>query len=198
MTTQTKPSRINSKFWALLGAGAVSVAALTGGLAYAADQAGNPLGLNGHRAEVQQFLKAPHTLSAAIAAAEQASQGQAVAAEFDEDNGRAYYEVKLVTGDKLVEAKVDASTGKVLQTKDKGLLSKRKASDRVTPAQLGAPLSELLAKAEQASGEKVMAIDYEYKDGKPVGIEVELAKADGSTSNFLLDPASGTLTPYND
>ena len=43
-----------------------------------------------------------------------------------------------------------------------------------------------------------MAIGYEHEDGKPVGIEVELGKADGSSPSFLLDVASGTLTPYND
>ena len=194
-TTQTNTSRISKHFWSLLGASVVSAAALTGGLAYAANPGANP---TGERTEVQQFLKAPHTLRAAIAAAEQAAKGQAVAAEFEEEKGQAYYEVKLVAGDKLLETKVDARTGQVLKTKDKGLLSKQKASKRVTPAQLGAPLAELVAKAEQASGEKVMAIGYEYEDGKPVGIEVELGKVDGSTPNFLLDAAKGTLTPYDD
>ena len=170
-----------------LTAALVSAALLSGGAALAAD-----------RDEVKQFLAAPHGITAAIGAAEQATGGQAVAAEFDDSRDGGYYEVDVVAGDTLHEVTIDARTGAVKKTEDKGPLSKLDKDDAITPAQLGAPLAELAAKAEQISGEKVMAIGYEYEDGKPVGIEVELAKADGSTPSFLLDAANGTLTPYND
>ena len=170
-----------------LTAALVSAGLLTSGAALASD-----------RDEVKQFLAAPHSISAAIATAEQAAGGQAVAAEFDDNRDGGYYEVDVVAGDKLHEITIDASTGAVKKTEDKGLLANRDKDDAITPAQLGAPLAELVAKAEQSSGEKVMAIGYEHDDGKPVGIEVELGKADGSSPSFLLDAANGTLTPYDD
>ena len=170
-----------------LTAALVSAGLLTGGAALAAD-----------RDEVTQFRAAPHSITAAIAAAEKAAGGQAVAAEFDDDRNGGHYEVDVVAGDKLHEITIDASTGAVKKTEDKGTLANLDKDDAITPAQLGAPLAELVAKAEKASGEKVMAIGYEHEDGKPVGIEVELGKADGSSPSFLLDVASGTLTPYND
>ena len=81
------------KFLTLVTAGAVSAAALTGGAAFADNDAKD-------RAEVQAFLGATHDIAAAISAAETASGGKAVAAEIDEKRGASLYEVDTIANGK--------------------------------------------------------------------------------------------------
>lgn len=175
----------------ILAAGVALPAALAGGLAWAGNDKND-------QAEVQLFLKAPHDISAAITAAEASAGGKAISAEFDEKKGAGRYEIDAVAGDKLVEIKVDATTGKVTDTKDRGALTDQDDDDYVDPAKLGAPLAELVATAEKESGGKVMAIGLEHEDGKMAGVEVEIAMADGTVHDFLIDAASGKLTPQTD
>ncbi|MDO5705868.1 MAG: PepSY domain-containing protein [Paracoccus sp. (in: a-proteobacteria)] len=175
------------KIVTLMGTAMLSAAALTGGIAWA--------GSSDDKAESALLQNAPHDIAAAIRAAETASGGKAVAAEFEEKDGKGYYEIDLVAHDKLVEVKIDAATGQATETKDKGALSAQKDDDYVDPAQLGGALTDLVAKAETEGAGKVMAIGLEHEDGKAVGLEVELVKADGSVHDFILNPADGKLTP---
>jgi|GEM_PF-1082435 len=167
----------------LLTGAMISAAALAGGAAWA--------GSKDDPAEIGLFQKAPHDIRAAIATAEGATGGKAVEAEFDEHDGAAIWEIKTVAGTKRAEVKVDATTGQVVKTKDKGDVADKK--NPVTPEMLGAPLADLVTKAEAAGGGKVMSIDYEH--GKSAGIEVEVVKADGSLHAFIMNPADGKLTP---
>lgn len=165
----------------LLAAALVSTAALSAGAAFA----------DSDQQEITLFQNAAHDMRAAIATAEDATGGKAVEAEFDEDDGTGMWEVETVAGTRRAEVKIDATTGAVVKTKDKGDLADK--DQPVTPDMLGAPLAELVAKAEAAGGGKVMSIDYEH--GRLAGIEVEIVKPDGSLQEFIMDPASGTLTP---
>ena len=61
------------------------------------------------------------------------------------------------------------------------------------PAQLGAPLAQLVAMAEKSGGGKVMAISADHDNAKSGVIEVELAKSDGTTQDFAM-AADGTMT----
>ena len=168
---------------------AVSVAAMAGG-AFASNDGKD-------QAEVQAFLGAPQTLTAAIKAAETASNGTAVKAEFDDHKGTPAYEVDTIAGGKQITVKIDAASGAVLKTEDEGDIAKAEADDITDPALLGAPLAELVAKAEQAGQGKVMSIGAEVDDGKTPVVEVELANADGSTQDFTIAP-DGTLTKATD
>lgn len=165
----------------LLAAALVSTAALSAGAAFA----------DSDQQEIVLFQNAAHDIRAAIATAEDATGGKAVEAEFDEDDGTGMWEVETVAGTRRAEVKIDATTGAVVKTKDKGDLADK--DQPVTPDMLGAPLAELVTKAEAAGGGKVMSIDYEH--GKRAGIEVEIVKPDGSLQEFIMDPAGGTLTP---
>ncbi|WP_299912847.1 PepSY domain-containing protein [uncultured Paracoccus sp.] len=178
------------KLVTLLTAGAVSAAALAGGTAFASSK-GND------QAEVQAFLGASQDITAAINAAETASGGKAVAAEFDENRGSGYYEVDTIANGKQVSVEIDASTGKVIKTTDEGDVAKADDDDIVDPAQLGAPLAELVAKAEQSGGGKVMSISAEHESGQAGMIEVELANPDGTTQEFAM-AADGKMTPQVD
>lgn len=169
----------------LVAGGMAAAAALGGGAALAgSDHAGD-------QAEIALFQNAAHDLRAAIATAEGATGGKAVEAEFTEKDGAPLWEVKTVAGTKHAEVRVDATTGQVVTTKDKGDVADEK--NPVTPDMLGAPLADLVTKAEAEGGGKVMSIDYEH--GKTAGIEVEIVKADGSVHEFLLNSADGKLTP---
>lgn len=165
----------------LLAAALVSTAALSAGAAFA----------DSDPQEIALFQNAAHDIRAAIATAEDATGGKAVEAEFDEDDGTGMWEVETVAGTRRAEVQIDATTGAVVKTKDKGDIADK--DQPVTPDMLGAPLADLVTKAEAASGGKVMSIDYEH--GKLAGIEVEMVKPDGSLQEFIMDPADGTLTP---
>ena len=164
----------------ILAATAVSTGGLAG-VAYAKSD---------DTAEIALFQKAQHDIVAGIKAAETASGGKAVGAEFEDEDGAPAWEVKTMTGTKYSKVTVDAATGKVLKTKEKS-----DKDDAVTPEMLGAPLTDLAAKAAAAGEGKVMSIDADHEDGKFRGIEVEIVKADGSVHDFILNAADGKLTP---
>lgn len=177
------------KLMTAVTAGAVSLAAMAGG-AFASDNSKD-------QAEVQAFLGASRTITDAIKAAETASSGPAVKAEFDDHNGAPAYEVDTIANGKQITVRIDAASGAVLTTEDEGEIAKAEADDITDPAQLGAPLAELAARAEQAGQGKVMSISAERDDNKTPVVEVELAKADGSTQDFTI-AADGTLTKAHD
>lgn len=178
------------KLVTLLTAGAVSAVALTGGAAFASND-GN------EKVEVQTFLGAAQDITAAISAAETASGGAAIAAEFDEQNGTTFYEVDTIAMGKQVSVQIDATSGKVIKTEDEGDVAKADDGDIVDPAQLGAPLVQLVAAAEQNGQGKVMSISADHDDGQSGAIEVELANADGTTQEFAM-AADGSMTPVID
>lgn len=179
------------KLMTLLTAGTVTMAALAGTAAFANTHSADD------KAEVQAFLGGAQSISAAIGAAETASGGKAVAAEFDQKGGVAFYEVDTIANGKQVSVQIDAASGKVIKSEDEGDVAKADDDDIVDPAQLGAPLADLVAKAEQQSQAKVMSISAEHEGGKAGLIEVEVAKADGSTQEFAM-AQDGTMTPIVD
>ncbi|HRO00115.1 MAG TPA: PepSY domain-containing protein [Nitrobacter sp.] len=164
----------------------MSATALGGGAALASDHAED-------QAEIALFQQAAHDIRAAIATAEGATGGTAVEAEFTEEDGAPMWEVKTVAGTTRAEVNVDPATGQVVKTSDKDEGGDGNAA--VTPEMLGAPLADLVTRAEAAGGGKVMSIDYEHENGQAVGAEVEIVNADGTVHEFLMNPADGTLTP---
>lgn len=144
--------------------------------------------------EIALFQKARHDATAAVSAAEAASGGKAVSAEFGEKGSAAgQWEVKTVVGSQRIETRIDAATGEVIKGGETDDTADK--SDVVTPQMIGGTLPELIAKAEAAGGGKVMSIGADHEDGKFRGMEVELATADGSLHDFLLNPADGKMTP---
>lgn len=53
-------------------------------------------------------------LSRAIGAAEAHTQGRAIKAELDDENGQSAYEVEVLKGDQLLDVKVDSRDGRIL------------------------------------------------------------------------------------
>jgi len=176
---------MNRKLGHILTVGMVSVGALGGTLAWAGSS-------NGDAAEVALFGKAGQDIKSAVASAEKASGGQAVGAEFAEKNGEAIWEIETVAGTKVSEVKINAATGALVTQKDKDAADDE--HEGATPDKLGAPLAELVTKAEAASGGRVMAIGFDEENGKIDGIEVEIVK-NGAPQTFTLDATSGKLSP---
>lgn len=57
------------------------------------------------------------SLTQAVAAAEQHAQGKAVKAEFEHAKQGPHYEIEVVSGTKVFDVRIDASTGAVLSSK---------------------------------------------------------------------------------
>lgn len=176
---------MNRKLIRIVTAGVVSCTALGGTLAWAGSS-------NGDAAEIALFEKAGQDIKSAVASAEKASGGQAVGAAFAEKNGEAMWEIETVTGTKVSEVKINATTGALVTQKDKDAADDE--HEGATPDKLGAPLADLVTKAEATSGGKVMAIGFDEEKGKIKGIEVEIVK-NGALETFTLDATSGKLTP---
>lgn len=144
------------------------------------------------QAEIQQFLNAPHSLSAAIQMAESSTGGRAYAAEFSEHRGTGVYEVETLNNDKLAEVQVDPATGTITQTKDEGLLSANGAE--LVPSEMPGSLVDVIAKAEQIGGGKVMSISHENEHGTAM-TEIEIVAADGSVKAYTWNAAGNDLVP---
>ncbi|HWL57808.1 MAG TPA: PepSY domain-containing protein [Paracoccus sp. (in: a-proteobacteria)] len=145
-------------------------------------------------AEIQQFLKAPKSISDAIRAAESSTGGKAIEAEFDDHKGVAAYEVKTVAGDTVAKVKIDAASGQVIKTKDKGTLATKDDDDVVDPAKMTVSLLDVVAKAEAESGGKVMSVDHESENGT-THTQLEIVKADGSLLDYTFDASAAKLIP---
>lgn len=95
-------------------------------------------------------------------------------------------EVGTVAGTTRTEVNVDPATGQVVQTSDKDEGGGGK--DAVTPGMPGAPLADLVTRAEAEGGGKVMSIDSGHEDGRTLGVEIEIVRPDGSVH----DPCKAT------
>lgn len=170
---------------------------ITAGLITASFGAGvaRAAGTRDDGAEVKAFQDSATSLTAAIAAAEKASGGTAISAEFDHARSGPLFEVDTVNGTKAFSVKIDAASGKVLASDAER--TEGEDDDHVDPATLPMPLAQAIAKAEADGTGKVMAISADGKDGKTHGLEVELAAADGTTRSVLL-AADGKMTPLID
>lgn len=140
--------------------------------------------------EIALFLKAPVDISAAINTAEAETGGKAVAAEFDDDGPDGNYDIDIVKDNRNIEVEVDAGSGKILKTDDDGNLDR----DDARPEDMGAPLTELVSKAQAAGEGKVIAIEYDTDDRRPARIEVDMVTQDGKMTEYVLDAEAGTLT----
>ena len=172
----------------------VSMFALTAIAAGSALSVGQAWAGSDDTAEIQQFLTAPKGISDAIRAAETATGGKAIEAEFDDHKGAAAYEVKTVAGDKIAKVKIDAASGQVVETKDKGTLAGKDDDDVVDPAKMTVSLLDVVTKAEAESGGKVMSVGHESEDGT-AQTELEIVKADGSQLDYTFDATAAKLVP---
>ncbi|HZJ96640.1 MAG: peptidase [Alcaligenaceae bacterium] len=91
--------------------------------------------------------------------------GQAVELEFDEDNGRGYYEIEIYTNNKKYELKVDADSGKVIESD-----MDRERDER---SSVGLSLQQAIIIAERETQAKTKSAELKNRGGRDSYYEVD-------------------------
>lgn len=130
----------------------------------------------------------------AVAIAEKALSARALEADLDIEKGAMVYELELVRGGALYEARIDAMSGKLLSQDRKRIESVwARWFDKDKLAKATQPLSATLAALEAETGGKVEEVGFDTDDGRAV-YEVELTTAAG-TAEIAIDAATGKRLP---
>jgi uncharacterized membrane protein YkoI len=142
----------------------------------------------------------PVGITQAVAVAERSLGGRAIDAELEYSSDRAFYEIELVRGGVLHEAKVDAYSGRLLATEQPRLKAAWRRwfdSERLDTAAKGRPLAELLIAIERQTSGKVRAVELEIEHGR-AWYDMEVATSAG-VAEIRVDALSGRrLGRYDD
>ena len=147
-------------------------------------------------AAVAQSPQVPQPIGAtrAVAIAEKALAARALEADLDIEKGEMVYELELVRGGALYEARIDAMSGKLLSQDKKRIESVWTGwFDKDKLAKATQPLSATLAALEAETGGKVEEVGFDTDDGRAV-YEVELTTPAG-TAEIAIDAATGKRLP---
>lgn len=152
-------------------------------------------GENRNDREIAAVRAAAVTPAAAIAAAEQATGGRAIAVAMEDENGAPLYEVRVVAGERMLTLKIDPANGAIRTTERDGLIARllgREDSAELA-AMLRAPttLTQAIAAAEQAGGGRAVEASWEDEDGAPAAWEVKVAREGGGMAKVMVDAATG-------
>ncbi|MDO9488934.1 MAG: PepSY domain-containing protein [Sphingomonadaceae bacterium] len=147
-------------------------------------------------AAIAQSPQAPQPIGAtrAVAIAEKALSARALEADLDIEKGQMVYEVELVRGGALYEARIDAMSGTLL-SQDKKRMESVWAGwfDKDKLAKATQPLSATLAALEAETGGTVEEVGFDTDNGRAV-YEVELTTNAG-TAEIAIDAATGKRLP---
>src|SRR5918994_1698559 len=123
------------------------------------------------------FNQAKTSLTQAIQTAEKAQGGQAraVDAEFDHDDGKSLYEIKVMSGDQVMTYHIDAVSGQSTKSEEQGALADFLGVNKVDPAKLNA--------AQTTLAQAIGGVHYEVT--VLVGDEAREVEVDGSTGQVL-------------
>ncbi len=145
---------------------------------------------------VAQGTAAPQLIGAtrAVAIAEKALSARALEADLDHEKGRMVYEIELVRGGALYEARIDATSGKLLSQSKKRMESVWAGwFDKGKLDKAPKPLSATLAALESETGGTVEEVGFDTDNGRAV-YEVELTTNAG-TAEIAIDAATGKRLP---
>jgi uncharacterized membrane protein YkoI len=143
------------------------------------------------------FNQAKTSLTQAIQTAEKAQGGQAraVDAEFDHDDGKSLYEIKVMSGDRVMTYHIDAVSGQSTKSEEQGALADFLGVNKVDPAKLNAAqttLAQAIGVAEQNTNGKAIEAEVDedtggihYEVTVLVGDEAREVEVDGSTGQIL-------------
>lgn len=152
----------------------------------------------GHVQKKAEVVASQTSLAQAIAAAEQQTGGRAATIKLRQRDGAYLYRVKTVTNDRAVAVIVDAKTGKVVRTREPGVMTRfvrffdnddKEDFDRLAASPT--TLVAAIAAAEQQTGGK--AIEAELEDEHDTArFEIEVAK-DNAVQKVVVDPTTGKV-----
>ena len=143
------------------------------------------------------FNQAKTSLTQAIQTAEKAQGGQAraVDAEFDHDDGKSIYEIKVMSGDQVMTYHIDAVSGQSTKSEEQGALADFLGVNKVDPAKLNAAqttLAQAIGVAEQNTNGKAIEAEVNEDTGGVhydvtvlVGDDTREVEVDGSTGQVL-------------
>ena len=121
------------------------------------------------RTITRRSLRPSTSLTQAIQAAEKAQGGQARAVEagFEREDGKPQYEIKVMSGDKVMTYYIDAATGQSTKSEEQSGLADFLGVDKVDPAKLTGTqttLAQAIGVAEQNTNGK--AIEAEINEDR--------------------------------
>ncbi len=169
---------------------AIAIALGIGTIAIASGQI--PAISNNGVSDAVAIAKSKISLEQAIAIAQKTVKGDLISAEFDQNDyiEGDEFEIKSISGDTEYEVKIDASTGKVLKTKQEKLDQDDIAEyNAMKQAQIS--LIQAMQKATQSVSGKVLEAEFDLSNGIPA-YEVELAKG-MQIHKLLIDSMTGNL-----
>ncbi|MDE4453958.1 PepSY domain-containing protein [Psychrobacter sp. DAB_AL62B] len=122
------------------------------------------------------IAKSKISLEQAIAMAQKTVKGDLISAEFDQNDYVTgdEFEVKFIDGDMEHEVKIDASSGKILKTKQEKLDAEDLAEyEALKQAKIS--LTQAMQKATQSINGKIIEAEFDFDNGIPA-YEIEMAK----------------------
>jgi uncharacterized membrane protein YkoI len=149
------------------------------------------------RDDYKAFSQAKTSLTQAIEAAEKAQGGQAraVDAEFEREDGKSQYEIKVMSGDRVMTYHIDAASGNSTKSEEQSRLADFLGINEVDPAKLNAAkttLAQAIGIAEQNTNGKAMEAEIDEEGG---GIQYAVTVLVGDdTREVEVDGSTGQVT----
>lgn len=148
--------------------------------------------------EVVSAMQSKISLTQAIDIAKQNAKGDLISAEFDydddDDNGNGAvtgeYEVEFVSNGTAYEVKIDANTGKVIET-EKEKLDKEDMAEYRALMQAKVTLTSAMQKATQSVNGKVIGVEFELEKGQAL-YDIEVVK-DNQIYDVSIDANTGKV-----
>lgn len=146
--------------------------------------------------EAISTMQSKISLTQAIDIAKQNAKGDLVSAEFDYDdedgNGAATseYEVEFISNGTAYEIKIDANTGKVIET-DEEKLDKKDMAEYSALMQAKVTLTSAMQKATQSVNGQVIGVEFELEKGQAL-YDIEVVK-DNQIYDVSIDANTGKV-----
>lgn len=132
------------------------------------------------------------SLEQAVAIAQKTVEGDLISAEFDQNDYMAggEYEIKLIDSGMEHKVKVDASSGKVLKSKQ-GKMDQDDLAEYNAMRQAQKTLTQAMQKATQSVGGKITEAEFDFDNGIPA-YEIEIAKG-MDIHKLIIDSTNGQV-----
>jgi len=132
------------------------------------------------------------SLEQAVAIAQKTVEGDLISAEFDQNDYMAggEYEIELIDSGMEHKVKVDASSGKVLKSKQ-GKMDQDDLAEYNAMRQAQKTLTQAMQKATQSVGGKITEAEFDFDNGIPA-YEIEIAKG-MDIHKLIIDSTNGQV-----
>lgn len=147
--------------------------------------------------EAVSAMQSKISLTQAIDIAKQNAKGDLVSAEFDYDDDNdnkgtttSEYEVEFISNGTSYEVKIDANTGKVIETEQEKI-DKEDMAEYSAMKQAKVTLTSAMQKATQSVNGKVIGVEFELEKGQAL-YDIEVVK-DNQVYDVSIDANTGKV-----